>query len=45
MNQTTAPQQPSRKKTLFSLLVLLALTCVVAFIFRSHWTEISSALA
>ncbi len=45
MNQTTAPQQPSRKKTLFSLLVLLALTCVVVFIFRSHWTEISSALA
>ena len=45
MNQTTVPQQPSRKKTLFSLLVLLALTCVVVFIFRSHWAEISSALA
>ncbi len=45
MNQTSAPQQPSRKKTVISLLVLLALTCVVILIFKSHWAEISAALA
>ena len=28
-----------------ALLVLLALTCVVVFIFSSHWAEISTALA
>lgn len=39
------PQQPSRKKAILSLLVLLALTCVVVFIFSSHWAEISTALA
>ena len=30
MEQTNTPQQPSRKKAILSLLVLLALTCVVA---------------
>ena len=45
MEQTNTPQQPSRKKAILSLLVLLALTCVVVFIFSSHWTEISTALA
>ena len=45
MNQTSAPQQPSRKKTVISLLVLLALTGVVILIFKSHWAEISAALA
>ena len=45
MEQTNTPQQPSRKKAILSLLVLLALTCVVVFIFSSHWVEISTALA
>ena len=45
MDQTNTPQQPSRKKAILSLLVLLALTCVVVFIFSSHWSEISTALA
>lgn len=45
MKQSNAPQQPSRKKAVVSLLVLLALTCVVIFIFSSHWAEISAALA
>ena len=44
MSQAAA-QQPSRKKAILSLLVLLALTCVVVFIFSSHWAEISTALA
>ena len=35
MEQTNTPQQPSRKKAILSLLVLLALTCVVVFIFSS----------
>ncbi len=39
------PQQPSRKKAILSLLVLLALTCIVVFIFSRHWAEISTALA
>ena len=45
MEQTNTPQQPSRKKAILSLLALLALTCVVVFIFSSHWAEISTALA
>ena len=45
MEQTNTPQQPSRKKAILSLLVLLALTCVVVFIFSSHWSEILTALA
>ena len=45
MNQPSAPQQPSRKKTIVSLLILLVLTGVVIFIFKSHWAEISAALA
>ncbi len=45
MNQSTASQTPSRKKTVLSLLILLALTGVVFFIFKDHWAEISSALA
>ena len=44
-NRPTPPSQPSRKKAILSLLVLLALTCVVVFIFSSHWAEISTALA
>lgn len=45
MNQTSAPQQPSRKKTLISLTVICILTVVVFLIFKSHWAEISAALA
>lgn len=45
MNRPTASQQPSHKKTLISLLVLLALTGVVVYIFKDHWEEISAALA
>lgn len=45
MNQTSAPQQPSRKKTLISLTVICILTVVVFLIFKSHWPEISAALA
>ena len=44
MSQPAAGQQPSRKKTILSLLVLLALTCVIIFIFKDHWAEITSAL-
>lgn len=44
MNQSAA-SQPSRKKTVFSLLILLALTCVIVLIFRDHWAEITAALA
>ena len=43
MSQPAAPQQ-SRKKTLLSLLVLLALTGVLVFIFKDHWAEITGAL-
>ncbi len=38
------PSSPPAKKAILSLLVLLALTCVVVFIFSSHWAEISTAL-
>ena len=44
MSQAAA-QQPSRKKTVISLLVLLALTCIIVFIFKDHWAEINAALA
>ena len=44
MSQAAA-QQPSRKKTVISLLVLLALTCIIVFIFKDHWAEITTALA
>lgn len=44
MNQPTA-QQPSRKKSILSLLILLALTCVLVLLFKDHWGEITSALA
>jgi len=44
MNQPTAPQS-SRKKTILSLLVLLALTGIIVLIFKDHWTEITAALA
>ena len=43
MNQSAA-SQPSRKKAVFSLLILLALTCVIVLIFRDHWAEITAAL-
>lgn len=45
MNQPASSQQPTRKKTVISLLILLALTGVVVYIFKDHWTEISAALA
>ena len=44
MSQAAA-QQPSRKKTAISLLVLLALTCIIVFTFKDHWAEITTALA
>ena len=40
-----AASRPSRKKAVLSLLILLALTCVIVFIFKDHWAEITSALA
>ena len=40
-----ASARPSRKKTVISLLVLLALTCVIIFMFKDHWAEITAALA
>ena len=43
MSQPAAPQQ-SRKKAFFSLMVLLALTCVIVLIFKDHWGEIVTAL-
>ena len=44
MDQST-PQQPSRKKTILSLTVLVVLTGIVFRIFQRHWAEISAALA
>ena len=44
MDQST-PQQPSRKKTILSLTVLVVLTGIVFWIFQRHWAEISDALA
>ena len=44
MSQAAA-QQPSRKKTAISLLVLLVLTCIIVFTFKDHWAEITTALA
>ena len=44
MSQPTSAK-PSRKKTMFSLLVLAALTCIIVLLFRDHWAEITSALA
>lgn len=44
MNQPTA-QQPSRKKSILSLLVLLALTGVLVLLFKDHWGEITAALS
>ena len=44
MSQAAA-QQPSRKKTVISLLVLLALTCIIVFTFKDHWAEITAALS
>ena len=44
MSQAAA-QQPSRKKTALSLLVLLVLTCIIVFTFKDHWAEITAALA
>lgn len=38
-------QQPSRKKTLLSLLVLLLLTGIVVYLSKDHWAEISAALS
>ena len=35
MSQAAA-QQPSRKKAVISLLVLLALTCIIVFTFKDH---------
>ena len=43
MDQST-PQQPSRKKTILSLTVLVVLTGIVFWIFQRHWAEISAAL-
>ena len=40
-----ASARPSRKKTVISMLVLLALTCVIIFMFKDHWAEITAALA
>ena len=40
-----APRQPSRKKAALSITILVVLTGVVFWIFKSHWAEISSALA
>ena len=44
MSQPTSAT-PSRKKTVISLLVLLALTGVIVFMFKDHWAEITAALA
>lgn len=40
-----AAQQPSRKKSILSLLVLLALTAVIVLLFKDHWAEITAALS
>ena len=41
-NQSPAP---SRKKALFSVAILLALTGVLILLFQDHWAEISATLA
>lgn len=45
MNQAPAAQNPSRKRTLLSLLVLVFLTCVIVYLFKDNWAEIRDALA
>ena len=45
MKQASVSQQPSRKKTVLSLAVLAALTCVVIYIFKDHWAEITASLS
>ncbi len=44
MHQPDASAQPSRKKTLLSVLVLVLLTGIIVYIFKDHWGEITSAL-
>lgn len=44
MNQPAA-QQPSRKKSILSLLILLVLTGVLVLLFKDHWSEITTALS
>lgn len=41
----SAAQQPSRKKSVISLLVLFALTGVLVLLFKDHWGEITAALS
>lgn len=40
-----AASQPSRKKSIFSVLILLALTGVLVLLFKDHWGEIITALS
>ena len=43
MQSTPSSAAPSRKKTLLSVLILLALTGVLVLVFKDNWDEISAA--
>ena len=45
MQSTPSSAAPSRKKTLLSVLILLALTGVLVLVFKDNWDEISAALS
>lgn len=45
MRSTPTSAAPSRKKTLLSVLILLALTGVLVLVFKDNWDEISAALS
>lgn len=45
MRSTPSSAAPSRKKTLLSVLILLALTVVLVLVFKDNWDEIRTALS
>lgn len=45
MQSTPSSAAPSRKKTLLSVLILLALTGVLVLVFKDNWDEIRAALS
>lgn len=45
MDKTPTSQQPSRKRVIASVLVLLVLTCVIVYVFKDNWSEIAASLS
>lgn len=41
----TAPQKPTGRRTLISLLVLALLSCIIVYVFKDHWGDITAALS